>query len=66
MTTSNQAIDLIVARFNWLANASREERGLLRDTCARVGHVNSGERFLTTNPIYTCLRCGENYQEAST
>ena len=52
----------IVARMNWLADQTPEERQRLRDECVREGHIPTGERVMIHPPLETCYRCGTEYR----
>lgn len=51
-----------IARLNWLA-AHPHERAERRAECALLGHVPSGERFLTAIPTHICWFCADEFQE---
>ncbi len=51
----------LVDHWNWLAVQSDAYLAVKRAECALLGHVPSGEVFLTTNPTHVCYECLMRY-----
>ncbi len=49
-------------RLAWMATLNDQQRHTLTQMCARNGaHFQSGERFLTKEPLHMCYVCGTNF-----
>ena len=52
---------LWIRRLNAIGSLPRDERDALEAACGQLGHVPSGEMFLTADPIHVCIGCAAEF-----
>ena len=61
---ANWFLDHWMQRLNWIGDLDQTQRAHLTGLCVTHGsHVQSGERFLTANPLHICYICGAEFHD---